>query len=239
MLAFGVPAPKLPAKSVPKPSLGSIVLAAVACLVLARVPALAPIAFPLRLLTTFVHESGHALATLLTGGRVLAITIQPDGSGLTTTQGGIRPVILSAGYLGSTLVGCALLLASRSRKRATGLLWLLGAAVGLLTVLYAHNPLTWIMGAFWGLALLFWAAQGPKESHPFVLAVLGIQGSLNALSDLLALVTMSAGSDATTDASLMSHQMFWGLLPPFFWAVLWASFSVLATALTLRRLLRV
>jgi Peptidase M50B-like len=39
--------------------------------------------YPFRLLTTWVHECGHALMTILVGGRVMSIAIAPDGSGLT------------------------------------------------------------------------------------------------------------------------------------------------------------
>ena len=39
--------------------------------------------YPFKLFTTWVHECGHALMTVLVGGRVTSITIDPDTSGLT------------------------------------------------------------------------------------------------------------------------------------------------------------
>src|SRR5262245_17830149 len=57
--------------------------------------------YPLRLFVTFIHESGHALAALITGGQVASITIQPNGNGVTWTRD--SPVwgwlVLSGGYL--------------------------------------------------------------------------------------------------------------------------------------------
>jgi hypothetical protein len=41
------------------------------------------ILYPFRVFTTWVHECGHALMTVLVAGRVASITIEPDVSGLT------------------------------------------------------------------------------------------------------------------------------------------------------------
>jgi hypothetical protein len=59
----------------------------------------------LTLLVTFLHELGHAIATIVTGGHVLALQVNFDGSGLTTSSGGIRPIIICGGYLGSIFFG--------------------------------------------------------------------------------------------------------------------------------------
>ena len=39
--------------------------------------------YAFRLLTTWVHECGHALVTVALGGSVISILIQPDASGIT------------------------------------------------------------------------------------------------------------------------------------------------------------
>ena len=56
---------------------------------------------------TLVHELSHGLAALLTGGRFVQFTITPDASGLATSAGGWRWLIIPAGYLGQrSLVDC-------------------------------------------------------------------------------------------------------------------------------------
>src|SRR5437016_6094903 len=77
--------------------------------------------WPFRLLVVLMHESGHAAATLLTGGSVESIQVRPDEAGMTI--GRIVPsiwrqiVVSSAGYVGSTVSGCMLLwVAARSRS---------------------------------------------------------------------------------------------------------------------------
>src|ERR1043166_5453147 len=61
--------------------------------------------YPLRLFVTFIHESGHALAALISGGSVDSLTVFPNGEGVTYTRG--NPVwswrTLSGGYLGTAV----------------------------------------------------------------------------------------------------------------------------------------
>ena len=110
--------------------------------------------------------------------------------------------------------------------------------MAMLTLLFARNFLAVAMGIFWGLVLVGWAIRGPRGTHGVLLAFLGIQDSLNSISDLRTLFTLSVSSGATTDAQMMSREIMWGLLPPPFWALLWAAIGVVVTGLTLRRLLK-
>jgi hypothetical protein len=56
-------------------------------------------------LVTFLHEIGHATATIVTGGHVRSLQVNLDGSGLCTSSGGIRLFIICGGYLGSIFFG--------------------------------------------------------------------------------------------------------------------------------------
>jgi hypothetical protein len=88
--------------------------------------------YPFRLFVTYVHETGHALATLLTFGSVSGMNVNPDGSGVTYARGGWTFVLASAGYLGSTIFGALLLLLCHRGAIAKKIL--AGIAVGLLGV---------------------------------------------------------------------------------------------------------
>lgn len=57
------------------------------------------------MLTIAFHEFGHAMAALLTGGRVESISLDPREGGVTHMRGGISAITLPAGYLGSSLIG--------------------------------------------------------------------------------------------------------------------------------------
>jgi len=64
------------------------------------------ILYPITLLVTFLHEFGHALGALITGGEVVSVQVNPDGSGLTMTRGGSRAVILMGGFLSPKVLIC-------------------------------------------------------------------------------------------------------------------------------------
>ena len=49
-------------------------LAMVVVYIIWNVPFFSFIAYPLRLFVTYVHEAGHSLAALLTGGQVIGFT---------------------------------------------------------------------------------------------------------------------------------------------------------------------
>jgi len=63
------------------------------------------ILYPITLLVTFLHEFGHGIGAVITGGWVEEIQINKDGSGWTRSVGGNRPVIIMGGYLGSAIFG--------------------------------------------------------------------------------------------------------------------------------------
>jgi hypothetical protein len=54
---------------------------------------------------TFFHEISHGLAAMITGGEILNVTLNFDGSGHCTTLGGTNFIITFSGYLGSALWG--------------------------------------------------------------------------------------------------------------------------------------
>ena len=90
-----------------------------ALLVLWQIPYFGFVVYPFRLFGTFVHELGHGLAALATGGHFERFTVSPDLSGLAWSSGGIRFVIASDSTVHSTAqttagtpVACAMLSAS-------------------------------------------------------------------------------------------------------------------------------
>ena len=76
---------------------------------------------PFKLFTTWV-QSTNPLMTILVGGRVTSIAIEPDTSGLTQSLVPVgrvaRGLAASSGYLGAAIVGCLLMAATRVGKWA-------------------------------------------------------------------------------------------------------------------------
>lgn len=98
------------------------VIAVVLTLLLYFLPVGHSIAYPFLLFATFIHESSHAIATVLTGGQVTSLTVALDGSGLTYSSGGFGMLISSAGYVGTALFGGLLLVLSRNQSRGRAVL---------------------------------------------------------------------------------------------------------------------
>lgn len=78
-----------------------------------------PVTAPLRLVTTYLHEMGHALAALATGGSVQSVLVAVDEGGSAVSEGGITALVLAAGYTFSGLMG-ALTLAGSGRPSWAG-----------------------------------------------------------------------------------------------------------------------
>jgi Peptidase M50B-like len=187
--------------------------------------------YPFKLFTTWVHECGHALATVLVGGRVQAITIAPDTSGLTLgliPAGPLaRGLVASAGYLGAALVGCVLMAAARVPRWAHAILLALGGFLLLTAVLWMRNLFGFVVVLAWGAALVALGRRGAGDAARFVLGLLAVQVALNAVFDIRVLFLVRGGpSDAETMARLF-------LLPASLWATAWMVLSVAMLGATL------
>ena len=75
-----------------------------------------PVVVPLKILIVFFHEVSHAIATFLTGGEVISLSISANQGGVVWSRGGNRFITLTAGYLGSLMIGIGLLIAATRTK---------------------------------------------------------------------------------------------------------------------------
>jgi hypothetical protein len=213
------------------PAGGALWIAAAVSLLLSLTPWAGLLLYPFKLFTTWVHECGHAFATVLVGGRVQAITIAPDTSGLTlglVPAGALaRGVVASAGYLGAALVGCVLMAAARAPRRAHAILLATGGCLLLTAVLWVRNLFGLVVVLAWGAALVALGRRGAGDAARFLVGLLAVQVALNAVYDIRVLFLVRGGpSDAETMARLF-------LLPASLWAAAWMVLSVAMLGATL------
>jgi hypothetical protein len=206
-------------------------LAAAVCLGISLTPWGPLLLYPFTLFSTWVHECGHAVMVVLTGGRVTAITIAPDTSGLTQSlmpPGRVaRGLVASSGYLGASLVGCLLMAAARVQKRARPILRTIGAFMLFTVVLWMRNVFGALVVLAWGVALVALARKSSGPTSRFVLSVLAIQVALNAVFSIRTLFVVKGPSDADTMARLFAA-------PAWLWAAAWMIASVAMLTWTLR-----
>jgi hypothetical protein len=181
---------------------------------------------PLKLLVVMMHESGHAIASLLVGGEVKHITLRMDQSGACLSAlppGVFRTIIVfSAGYLGSAVMGAVLLLATfRFQLRR----WVLGAAcvwLAVMGVLYAADGFTLVFclgtSAVMGLAAKFLPDGAVDVLNLFLAAFTALYALFDFRDDL-----WNSSVRAGSDAALLAQQTW---VPAIVWAALWTLLGI-------------
>lgn len=211
-------------------------LAGLTAFLLAVVPFIGLINYPFRLLLTIVHELGHGLAALTTGGHFIRFVIFPNGSGLAYTAGGWRFMVIPAGYLGVAVFGAILILLGRNHRWSRGAMAVIGGAMIILTIGYGlpsifstqifSGILTTLSGVIFGFVFLWVAVRAAPGWIIFLLHLLAIEAGLTTFSDLITLIGISTRffNVPANDAQSMAELTF---IPAIIWALLWAVAALL------------
>ncbi|KAI0831651.1 peptidase M50B-like-domain-containing protein [Trametes gibbosa] len=189
----------------------------IAIAILWHLPYLSVIIYPFKLLTVGFHEMSHAFAGILTCAHIHSIELDPDEGGATRMSGGIPWITLPAGYLGSSLIGAALITCGFN-DNASKVASLVMAAFFLFTLWWARrNWLTWllILGMS-GLIVLFWFVAGGVALRYLVLFI-GVMSCMYVLWDVVddTVARKVNGSDASSFADIC------GCCPSQVWGVIW------------------
>ncbi len=189
--------------------------------------------YPVKLFVVLLHELGHGMAAILTGGRIDHIEISSNLGGACWSSGGMRLVVLPAGYLGSMLFG-GLILVGAARSRHDKLIAIaIGVATLALVALFVRNLFGMVFGVAFGLVLVGAGKFLSPRINDFMLKFLGLTSCLYAVLDIKEdLVSRTVPG---SDAYQMSQVLF---LPPVFWGVLWMGVSVVVSALLVRAAVR-
>lgn len=170
------------------------------------------ILYPVTLLVAFLHEFGHALGAILTGGSVSSMQISPDGSGYTVTRGGNQGIVLMGGYLGSALLGNVLFrIGARHNSFTRFTLLVLACLMVLAGVLWFESwGSTAILFVFAGL--LFVVARNTDWGQD-VLMFLGLAAVLYIIQDF----RVGPQSD------LVMYEQIVGIFSSQIWMYIWLS----------------
>ena len=206
--------------------------------------------YPLQLFATFVHEGSHVLATVMTGGSVQSLTVAPDTSGVvwSVTNSWLSQLIVSsAGYVGTTAFGIALLIWFRYNYSARKALYFTSAYVGIMTVVFGLLAPMWnvfnakvsmgsvvftvISGALLTGGLFAIAKYAELKWVNFSLAFLAVQCLLNAIFSLKTLFIVSALTNSHSDAANMAEATG---IPGLAWVLIWIVVSVVMISVGLR-----
>ena len=212
-------------------------------------PLVGYISYPLRLFATFVHEGSHVLATLFTGNSVQSLTVAADGSGevWSNSSGWFSQLLISsAGYIGTTTFGAALLVWIRRGYSARLALWASAGFVGVMTLIFGVLAPLWnllanvtfggvvftvLSGTILTLGLAAAARYTNLKWANFAVAFIAVQCLLNAVFDLISLLFLSVTTNVQSDAANMAAASG---IPSIVWAFIWLGISLVLISVGLR-----
>nr|WP_319400652.1 M50 family metallopeptidase [uncultured Carboxylicivirga sp.] len=183
------------------------------------------ILYPITLLVTIFHETGHALFALLTGGSVHGIQINQNGSGYATVAGGLSFLVIPGGYIGSAIWGNLILYIALYKEKY--IKWILY----LIMVVLIFSAIVWFNSIGSTVLLLTFAALFfvlSKASNTIQIYSLLAIGSTTLFYIILDF-NGGPSSDLAHFTSLVP------ILPQFAWAIIWLAIVSYITYLNIRR----
>ncbi|GAA5896996.1 hypothetical protein JCM8208_006135 [Rhodotorula glutinis] len=176
------------------------------------------ILFPLKLTAVSVHEGCHGIAGTLTGAKVESLILDPNQGGSTRMVGGWAFVSLPAGYIGSTLIGAALIFAGFDQKASKIAAIPLFVHLSIVAYWARTSRFTLLNVCFvQGLILILYIVQHAA----FLRFLLLLIGCMNVMVRLPRRLETSKINES--DVCAFQREYPW--LPAQAWGALWTLFS--------------
>lgn len=187
----------------------------------------AMILYPVTLLVTFLHEFGHAVGAIITGGKVDFLQVNPDGSGVTGTIGGWRSVILMGGYIGSAIFGNLLFY------------------IGVKRPQYAEYTL-YALALFMGIAGFFWFetlfTTGFLLAFAFALLLIGRYTNWDRwilmFLGMACIIYIVQDFNVGPSSDLEAYAQLFIVVPKVVWMYIWLGIVLLLSFYNLRMILK-
>ncbi len=201
----------------------SFVLLLLGCFVLSRVPYIGRY---IKVINTLIHETGHALMTLLTDGQVLQISLFRDTSGTTITKSKGKPgqfLIAAAGYPFASATAYFLMFLSFNNYY-NAVLIIVGSFAFINLLFFVRNT----HGVMWIIALLLllsgqflWGTYTSTVYMAFAFS--GIVFFESLWSSIVVMILSFRKATGSGDAYILKRLT---LLPAWFWGSAFAAFAV-------------
>lgn len=177
------------------------------------------IGLPFEWFETFLHETSHALAAVLTGGDVRRFVLNVDGSGAVFYAGGIQVIVGFAGYAGTIIWGCLLWLAATGAgpRASKSILIVLGLSAILAPILWTPftAPVTWLVSLAIAAIPLLACTHGNGWLARHLPRFMGAFAVVSGFASILMLLNPQIGHN---DAQILSGATG---IPGIIWIVLW------------------
>ncbi|MFC1669024.1 M50 family metallopeptidase [Spirochaetota bacterium] len=187
------------------------------------------VVYPIKIFVVLLHEISHGIAAVITGGSIVKIEISSNQGGVCYTLGGLRFIILSAGYLGSMFWGGLILVMASRSKFDKYISIIIGVIILIITAVFIRNAFGLIYGIVFSLVMVALGWFVNMEVNDFILKVIGLTSILYAIIDIKDdLLTRQIPS---SDASMLGKFYFGSST---FWGILWVIIALLMAFLFLR-----
>lgn len=186
------------------------------------------IMYPVRLFVTFLHEFGHAIGAVLTGGWVEEVQINADGSGWTRSANGNRAITIMGGYLGSAIFGNILFYVGARLKSMVKPMMILVIIAMLVTGFYWFNSL-FTTGVLVLFSMVLFFVTFKTAFGREVLMFLGLACVLYIIQDF----------NVGPTSDLKAYEEVMVFIPAQVWMYIWLAVAVLFFLFNLKMLLRV
>jgi hypothetical protein len=226
-------------------SLRTVIILTVLSLILWDSPYFQWLLFPIKTFVTALHEFSHAITCIATGGSVSGMTIVEDNAGhggLTMCRGGNPFIYVQAGYLGTAVWGCLLIMLARVPVLAKSALvsmgiFMAGSSLFLMAggLFHGQDIMQTLGSMVWaviiGAALIWSGTKLDSGTANTILLFLGIQTALNALTDVWLLVQLAfTPGGSMQDSNAMENLTN---IPAPLWSLLWGAIAFVMVGATL------
>lgn len=216
-----------------------LIFAAGVFLLLDRIPFGHYIQWPFIIIRTFIHEMGHGLTAILTGGDLIRIEIFRNASGLAYTQNapGWRQAAVSAGgLLAPSIIGGLFIIAGKSRKASSLTFLMFSAFMFICCVLWVRSMFGLLILLPTSLLFLLLSRKGSTTLQHFIIQFIGVHLLVGTFSHTMGYLFSSSvfvdGEERHSDTATIAQHLIGGHL---IWACIIAALAVLILYFSLRR----
>lgn len=204
---------------------GQLIIAGALVIFLPQLPLGNYLLYPFTILTTWFHEMGHGLAALALGWDFERLVLLSDGSGYAesyspTNPGAFATALVSlGGPLGPSVIGAALIAATRRHELWRPALYALAAIILLSTLIWVRSLVGFLVLPLIAAALIGIALRARDGLVRFAVQFLGVLGALSMLRDWHYLFSHSAvigGRPMLSDTGAIEEALW---LPYWLWAI--------------------
>ncbi len=189
-----------------------------------------PVIVPLKLLIVFLHELSHAGMTILTGGEVISLSVSANQGGEVWSRGGNRFLTLTAGFLGSLLLGVILLFVAVRTHLDRIVMGLFGGLMLLVAALYVRDGFALAFTIGTGAAMIAVARFLPRDVNDLILRVIGLTSMIYVPYDIFSDTIARPG--LPSDAHMLAEE-FGGAT--VIWGGIWLVISIVIIGFSLRK----